>query len=57
MDEKADCKPSFLRANGALSACKKPKYDSSWVASRNGTLWTLARFAKDLRIRFFSVNE
>ena len=57
IDVNAACRPSFLRASGAVSACRNARYDESCVSSRNGTLSTLARLAKLLRMRFFSVNE
>src|SRR6185369_11645943 len=57
IDVNAACKPSFLRDSDAVSACRNARYDESWVSSRNGTSSTLARFAKLLRMRFFSVNE
>src|SRR3954452_17611490 len=57
IDVNAACRPSFLRASPGVPACKKARYDTSCVSSRNGTVRTLARFAKLLRMRFFSVNE
>ncbi len=57
IDVNAACKPWFSRLAGGTSACRKWVYDSSWVASRNGTDNTLGRLAKLLRMRFFSVNE
>src|SRR5438067_5598191 len=57
IDVNAACRPSFLRASPGVSACRNARYDTSCVSSRNGTGSTLARFAKLLRIRFFSVNE
>src|SRR6185369_6647989 len=53
----AACRPSFLRESAALSCCRNARYDESCVSSRNGTSSTLARLAKLLRMRFFSVNE
>ena len=55
IDVNAACRPSFLR-HGAVSAWRNARYDASCVSSRNGTCSTLARFAKLLRMRFFSVN-
>ena len=57
IDVKAACRPSFLRWSGAVSDCRKARYDASCVSSRNGTCRTLARLAKLLRMRFRSVNE
>src|SRR5271157_4720761 len=57
IDVNAACRPSFLRASMADDACRNARYDASWVSSRNGTGSTLARLAKLLRMRFFSVNE
>src|ERR1700686_2428163 len=53
----AACRPSFLRDSAAVNSCRKARYDESWVSSRNGTGNTLARLAKLLRMRFFSVKE
>ena len=52
----AACRPSFFRSFGGTCACRNCVYDSSWVASRNGTFSTAWRFAKLLRMRFFSVD-
>src|SRR5258707_10883877 len=57
IDVNAACRPSFLRASDADADCRNARYDASCVSSRNGTFRTLARFAKLLRMRFFSVNE
>src|SRR5207245_10826076 len=57
IDVNAACKPSFLRASDAVNACRKARYDASWVSSRKGTGKTLARLAKLLRVRFFSVKD
>ena len=56
-DSKAACRPTTVRCDSATSACRNCAYDSSWVASRNGTDCTAGRLAKLLRIRFFSVKE
>src|SRR6185503_21307668 len=57
IDLNAACSPSFLRLSAPTNSCRNAAYDSSWVARRNGTGRTTLRFAKLLRIRFFSVNE
>src|SRR5439155_24336578 len=57
IDVNAACSPSFLRASGGVPNCRNARYEASWVSSRNGTGRTLARLAKLLRMRFFSVNE
>src|SRR5271167_2325684 len=57
IDVNAAWRPSFLRASMADDACRNARYEASWVSSRNGTGSTLARLAKLLRMRFFSVNE
>src|SRR5438105_3158381 len=57
IDVNAACRPSFLRVSPGVSDCKNARYETSCVSSRNGTGRTLARFAKLLRMRFFSVNE
>ena len=56
IDVNAACRPSFLRASGAVNSCRNARYDASCVSRRNGTWSTLARFAKLLRMRFFSVK-
>src|SRR3954447_2609400 len=56
IDVNAACRPSFLRSIPGVNACRNARYDDNCVSSRNGTCRTLARFAKLLRMRFFSVN-
>src|SRR5882762_10354569 len=57
IDMNAACRPSVLRCVDGVEACRNWLYDSSCVASRNGTDCTAGRLAKLLRMRFFSVNE
>jgi hypothetical protein len=57
IDVNAACSPSLRRDSGATCAWRKAVKDSSWVAMRNGTFCTMARFAKLLRMRLRSVNE
>src|SRR5438105_374607 len=57
IDVNAAWRPSFLRVSPGVSDCKNARYETSCVSSRKGTGRTLARFAKLLRMRFFSVNE
>src|SRR5215203_2885997 len=56
IDVNAACRPSFLRASIGVPSWRKARYEASWVSSRNGTGRTLARLAKLLRMRFFSVK-
>src|SRR5690606_209128 len=40
-----------------MSACRNSRYESTWMASRNGTSRIERCLPKSLRMRFFSVNE
>src|SRR3982751_5607123 len=57
MDVNAAWRPSFLRPSGGAPACRNARYDDNCVSRRKGTSSTLARLAKLLRMRFFSVKE
>src|SRR5690606_20003711 len=56
-DFRAACRPRSSRRAGSLSACRNSRYESTWMASRNGTSRIERRLPKSLRMRFFSVNE
>ncbi len=55
-DRNAACSPSGLRLAGGTSFCRKATYDSRCIVSRYGTLRTLSRLPKLLRIRLRSVK-
>src|SRR5690606_20963024 len=56
-DLRAACRPRSSRRAGSRSACRNSRYESTWMASRNGTSRIERRLPKSLRMRFFSVNE
>src|SRR5690606_5187752 len=56
-DFSAACRPVSRRLAGSVSACRNSRYESTWMASRNGTSRMERCLPKSLRMRFFSVNE
>src|SRR5690606_36234803 len=56
-DLRAACRPRSSRRAGSLPACRNSRYESTWMASRNGTSRIERRLPKSLRMRFFSVND